>query len=102
MLTPPKETLHDLYSKELVVSMPMAYKRLVNPVFGRIGKLTCNFAKKIEIKRKATKFVVLKDVLYWRSLDGILLRCISNHETYEAMSKINFVVCSAHQSRPKL
>lgn len=41
-------------------------------------------------------------MLYWYSLDGILLLCIANHEIHEAMSKVHSEVCGAHQSSPKL
>lgn len=49
------------------------------------GRLIDDPYKKVEIKRY-TKFVILKDVLYRWSLDGILLRCKANHGKRQAMS----------------
>lgn len=45
---------------------------------------------------------MLKDILYRRSLDGMLLQCIDNHEIHEAMNEVQSGVCGAYQSRLKL
>lgn len=59
-------------------------------------KLGDNPVEGIEIKRRATKFVVLKNVLFRCSFDGILLLCIANEETQEAMNEVYVGLCGTH------
>lgn len=56
----------------------------------------------MELKMRANKFVILKSILYRRSLDGIPLWCIVGYEIHEAMSKVHTGVCGAHQLGPKI
>lgn len=67
-----------------------------------MNEVSDDLVRKIEIKRRATKFVVLKEVLYQCSLDGILIRCFTNHETHEAMSEVHSGLWRAHQLGPKI
>lgn len=60
------------------------------------GRLSDNPTKKVKIKRRVTKSVILKDVLYKQSLNGILLQSVANHETHEAVSGVHSGVCVAH------
>lgn len=53
-------------------------------------------------KPRTTKFFILKDVLHRGSLDDILLRCITNQEIRQAMSKMHSCTCGAYQPRLKL
>ena len=46
---------------------------------------------------QATKYVLLDDELYYRTLDGVLLRCLSNDESKSLMGVIHEGVCRAHQ-----
>ena len=46
-------------------------------------------SKKVEthIRSQATKYVLLDDELYYRTLDGVLLRCLSDDESKSLMVK---------------
>ena len=54
-------------------------------------------SKKVErrIRFQATKYVLLDDELYYRTVDGILLRCLGDDESKTLMSEIHGVVWSA-------
>lgn len=76
MLTPLLETLTNHKSKGVCI-VEMATEPIEDYeshywIFSN-ETLPDNPTKKIEIKRKATKFVILKNMLYWCSLVGILL-----------------------------
>ncbi|KAM2369834.1 hypothetical protein ACFXTH_047224 [Malus domestica] len=55
-----------------------------------------------EIRRRAPRFLYYKGTLYRRSFEKVLLRCISEEKTNQAMEKAHSDVCRAHQSGPKL
>ncbi|XP_028096381.1 uncharacterized protein LOC114296288 [Camellia sinensis] len=66
------------------------------------GRLPEDKVKRIEVRRRATKFVLWKDRLYKRSLDGMYMRCIAKERIQEVMAEIHVVVCGTHQSGPNL
>jgi len=53
------------------------------------------------IRFQATKYVLLDDELYYRTMDGILLKCLGNDESKTLMGEIHGV-CGAHQSAFKM
>ncbi|XP_074300732.1 uncharacterized protein LOC141632042 [Silene latifolia] len=57
---------------------------------------------KVEIRRRALKFIHYKGTLYRRSFSGQWLRCLSKDEDAEAMHEAHSGICGAHQSGPKL
>ncbi|XP_074300093.1 uncharacterized protein LOC141631304 [Silene latifolia] len=57
---------------------------------------------KVEIRRRAPKFIHYKGTLYRRSFSGQWLRCLSKDEATEAMHKAHSGICGTHQSGPKL
>ena len=61
-------------------------------------------SKKVErrIRFQTTKYVLLEDELYYRTLDGILLRCPSGDELKSLMGEIHEGLCGAHQSAFKM
>ncbi|KAK2997595.1 hypothetical protein RJ639_025679 [Escallonia herrerae] len=59
-------------------------------------------AKQAEVRRRSVQFVMWKDTLYKRSLDGMLLRCIVKDKVEEVMREVHSGACGAHQSGPKL
>jgi hypothetical protein len=61
-------------------------------------------SKKVErrIRFQATKYVLLDDELYYRTIDGVLLKCISSDESKSLMGEIYEGVCGAHQSAFKM
>jgi len=61
-------------------------------------------SKKVErrVIFQATKYVLLDDELYYRTMDGILLRCLGDDESRALMGEIHEGVCGAHRSAFKM
>ena len=61
-------------------------------------------SKRVErrVSFQATKYVLLEEELYYRTIDGVLLRCLSNDEARSLMGEIHEGVCGAHQSAFKM
>jgi hypothetical protein len=51
-----------------------------------------------KLRYKAIKFVLLDDSLFYKSLDGVLLRCLGPEEAKRMMSEVHDGICGAHQS----
>jgi len=60
-------------------------------------------SKKVErcVKFQATKYVLLGDELYYRTIDGVLHKCLGDDEAKSLMGEIHGV-CGAHQSAFKM
>jgi hypothetical protein len=54
------------------------------------------------VRFQATKYVLLDDELYYHTMDGILLKCLSDDESKSLMGEIHEGVCGAHQSAFKM
>ena len=54
-------------------------------------------SKKVErrVRFQATKYVLLEEELYYRTIDGVLLRCLSDDESRSLMGEIHGV-CGVH------
>jgi hypothetical protein len=48
------------------------------------------------------KYVLLEDELYYRTIDGVLLKCLGEEEAKTLMGEIHEGVCGAHQSTFKM
>ena len=70
--------------------------------FLQYGRLPQDSKDKKDIIRRAPRFVLLNGVVYRRSLDGVLLRCLSDIESREALNEVHSGTCGSHQSGPKL
>jgi len=57
-------------------------------------------SRKVErrVRFQATKYVLLEGELYYRTIDGVWLKCLSNDEARSLMGEIHEGVCGAHQS----
>ena len=57
-------------------------------------------SKKVErrVRFQATKYVLLEDELYYRTIDGVLLKCLVDDEAKSLTREIHEGVCGAHQS----
>jgi hypothetical protein len=55
-----------------------------------------------QLKFRATKFVLLKDDLYYRTIDVVLLKCLGVEESKSLMGAIHEGVCGEHQSAFKM
>ena len=60
-------------------------------------------SKKVErrVRFQATKYVLLEDELYYRTIDGVL-KCLGDDEAKNLMGEIHEGVCGAHQSAFKM
>ncbi|KAL0423258.1 UNVERIFIED_CONTAM: hypothetical protein Sradi_0860600 [Sesamum radiatum] len=68
----------------------------------KYGKLPNDLKRRTDTRRRATRFIYYKGMLYRRSFDGLFLRCLSDNERVQAMEEAHSGVCGAHQSGPKL
>jgi len=55
-------------------------------------------SKRVEkrVRFQATKYALLEERLYYRTTDGVLLKCLSNDEARSLMGEIHEGVCGAH------
>jgi ribonuclease HI len=70
--------------------------------FLKYGRLPSERNKAIELKRRIMSYTLLNDVLYRRSFDQLLLRCLSPQEAKQAMDEVHSGICGAHQAGPKM
>ncbi|XP_062114336.1 uncharacterized protein LOC133825400 [Humulus lupulus] len=66
------------------------------------GVLPEDLKRRVDVKRRALRFVFLSDTLYKHSFDGMLLRCLSKEEASHALQETHAGTCGAHQASPKL
>jgi len=61
-------------------------------------------SKRVErrVRFQATKYVFLEEELYYHTIDGVLLKCMSNDEARNLMGEIHEGACGAHQSAFKI
>ena len=61
-------------------------------------------SKRVErrVRVQATKYVLLEDELYYRTIDGVLLKCLGDGEAKSLMGEIHEGVCGARQSAFKM
>ena len=67
----------------------------------KYGELPEEKSLAMQLKKRAMRFTLINDVLYRRSYDQLLLRCLSK-ESEEAMHEGHSGICSAHQSGSKM
>lgn len=51
-----------------------------------------------KLQYKAIQYVLLNDDFYYRTIDGVLLKCLSVDESKSVMDEVHEDVCGAHQS----
>jgi len=63
-----------------------------------------DLSKKVKrcVRFQVTKYVLLDNELYYRTVDVILLRCLGDDESKSLMGEIHEGVCGAHQSAFKM
>ena len=47
-------------------------------------------------------YVLLDDQLYYKTVDGVLLKCLSQEEARVLMGEVHEGICGAHQSTYKM
>jgi hypothetical protein len=50
-----------------------------------------------QLRYKAIKYVLLEDEMYYRTIDGVLLKCLGEEEAKTLMEEIDEGVYGAHQ-----
>jgi len=63
-----------------------------------------DLSKRVEsrVRSRATKYVLLEEGLYYRTIYGVLLKSLSDDEARSLMGEIHEGVCGAHQSAFKM
>ena len=51
-----------------------------------------------KLRYKSTKYVLLDIQLYYKTVDGVLLKCLSQEEARVLIGEVNEGICGAHQS----
>ncbi|KAG9447196.1 hypothetical protein H6P81_013324 [Aristolochia fimbriata] len=64
--------------------------------------LPVDLRERVQIRRTAPRYVFFNDVLYRRSYEGLLLRCLSKEEGMQVLKETHGGICGAHQAGPKL
>ena len=55
-----------------------------------------------KLRYKSIKYVLLDEQLYYKTINGVLLRCLSQEDAKVLMGEVHEVVCGAHQSAYKM
>ena len=55
-----------------------------------------------KLRYKSTKYVLLNNQLYYKTVDGVLLKCLDQQEAKVLMGEVHEGVCRAHQSAYKM
>jgi hypothetical protein len=55
-----------------------------------------------KLRYKSTKYVLLDEQLYYKTADGVLLKCLNQEEVKVLMGEVHKGICGAHQSAYKI
>ena len=55
-----------------------------------------------KLRYKSTKYVLLDDQLYYKTIDGALLKCLNQEEAKVLMGEVHEGICGAHHSAYKM
>ena len=55
-----------------------------------------------KLRYKSAKYVLLDDQLYYKIVDGVLLKCLNQEEAKVLMGEVHEGICGAHQSAYKI
>ena len=55
-----------------------------------------------KFRYKSIKYVLLDDQLYYKTIDGVLLKCLNQEDAKVLMGEVREEVCGAHQSSYKM
>jgi len=58
--------------------------------------------KRADVKQRAIRFTFKNDILYRKTFNGVLLRCVSREDIAYVLNEVHGGVCGAHQASPKL
>ncbi|KAG9458214.1 hypothetical protein H6P81_002722 [Aristolochia fimbriata] len=109
VIPPPAEEETEELTEEIEESLPISASQsetrdwrepIVN--FLRHGTLPVDLRERVQIRPAAPRYVFLHDILYRRSYEGLLLRCLSKEEGSQVLKETHIGICGAHQAGPKL
>ncbi|KAG9450285.1 hypothetical protein H6P81_010250 [Aristolochia fimbriata] len=110
VLPPPvEEEIEEELTEEIEESLPISASQnqigdwrapIIN--FLRHSTLPVDLRERVQIRRTAPRYVFINDVLYRRSYEGLLLRCLSKEERLQVLKKTHGGICGAHQAGSKL
>ena len=79
-------------------------KTLTNDWRVKIADYLKNPSQKVtrKLRYKLTKYVSLDDQLYYKTVDGVLLKCLNQEEAKVLMGEVHEGICGAHQLAYKM
>ena len=83
-----------------VLTLELATDDWRREIANYLKDLTKKVSQKLRVQ--ATKYVSLEGELYYRTIDGVLLRCLNKEESKVLMGEIHEGVCGSHQSAFKM
>ncbi|KAG9458868.1 hypothetical protein H6P81_003376 [Aristolochia fimbriata] len=106
---PVKEETEEEQTEEIEESLPISASQNQTedwrePItnFLRHNTLPVDLRDRVQSRRVAPRYVFINEVLYRRSYEGLLLRCLSKEEGQQVLKETHSGICGAHQVGPKL
>jgi hypothetical protein len=50
-----------------------------------------------KVKQQVLKYASIEDELYWRTIDGVLMKCLGEEQAKVAVWEVHDGICGAHQ-----
>ncbi|CAM8896658.1 unnamed protein product [Rhodiola kirilowii] len=104
VVPPLEENEENMESSNVVYAYEIEREDWRQPIIDFLDhqKLPTDPRHKVEIRRRAPRFIHYKGTLYRRSFLGQWLRCLNEEEAVEVMQEAHAGICGAHQSGLKL
>ncbi|CAM8890588.1 unnamed protein product [Rhodiola kirilowii] len=104
VVPPLEENEENMESSNVVYAYEIEREDWRQPIIDFLDhqKLPIDPRHKVEIRRRAPRFIHYKGTLYRRSFLGQWLRCLNEEEAVEVMQEAHAGICGAHQSGLKL
>ncbi|CAJ2641991.1 unnamed protein product, partial [Trifolium pratense] len=95
-----KEKLISNEPMQLELSMPKLEGAEIKPIVEYLENPIGSAPRKI--KYRASNYVIIGNELFKKTLEGVLLKCLSENEAYIAISDVHSGACGSHQSGHKM
>jgi hypothetical protein len=80
-------------SSETMTTVPNDWRTTLVCYLGNPGHIADR-----KVQCQALKYVILDNTLYHRTIDGLLLKCLSSNQSKISMEEIHDGICGTHQS----
>jgi hypothetical protein len=82
----------------------LSNETLANDWIVEVANYLKNPSQKVtrKLRYKSTKYVLLDDQLYYKTVDGVLLKCLNQEEAKVLMGEVHEGIYGAHQSAYKM